>query len=176
MGIGTWPWLILLLNLFRKLFGCLSKMRNHYIPMEMNSRVIVTQTVKIWKKVYLYREILIVTKPSTHVASCPNWEQGSSNIALLESWNKWTLFLFLRQRAWRWRRKPRLLSGVGGVGWSTPKLLFTLPSSSSFILFHPLSFPPLYPTLSADAQRTKIRYWLVEGEAGPENCLHLNYF
>lgn len=33
-------------------------MRNHYISVEINSRVIVTQTAKIWKKAHLYQKIL----------------------------------------------------------------------------------------------------------------------
>ena len=156
-----WPWLIVLLNLYRKLFDCLSKMRNHCISMEMNSRVIVTQTVKIWKKDHLCQEILTWIKPFKHVASCPNPEQGSSHIALLESTPfKYTLFPILRQRAWvRWRRKPRLLLRWDGAGWSTPKLLSTQPPSSCSIPVLP-SFPP-FPSLffapyaANKSQRTK---------------------
>lgn len=57
MEIGTWPWLIVLVNLFGKRFGCLCKMRNHYIFMEVNSKVIATQKVKMWKETHVHQKI-----------------------------------------------------------------------------------------------------------------------
>lgn len=66
--------------------------------------------------------------------------------------------LFWGQKAWRWRRKPRLLEGWGTMGLSASKLLLSpLPALSCFILSHPLpfSFPLLlFPPYSANAQRT----------------------
>lgn len=139
-----WPWLIVLLNLYRKLFDCLSKMRNHCISMEMNSRVIVTQTVKIWKKDHLCQEILTWIKPFKHVASCPNPEQGSSHIALLESTPfKYTLFPILRQRAWV--RVEKKAKASFEVGWGRMKYTQTSVHPASFLLFHPC--PTLFPSL-----------------------------
>lgn len=151
METGTWPWLILLPNLFRKLFGCLSKMRNHYISIEVNSRVIVTQKVKMRKEAHLHQEILTRVKSSVCVVSHPDREQKRSNISFFECAPfKCILFPFLRPMDWRWRRKPRLLSGGDGVGQSTSKR----PSAHSafFLLFHPFSCPfcpcsfTLFPT------------------------------
>ena len=136
MEIGTRPQLILSLNLFRKLFGYLYKMRNHCISMEVNTRVIVTQKVKMQKKAHLHQEILIRIKPSVPVISCSDGEQKHSNIALLEcAPSKCILFPFLRPRAWRCRRKPRVLSG--GTEWDKvhPDIfcpLGLLPPVSSF--------------------------------------------
>lgn len=140
MEIGTWPWLILLLNLFRKLFGCLSKMRNHSISTEANSRVIVTQRVKMLKEAHLHQEILTSIKPPVQVDSRSNQQQKCSNIAVLESAPfQCILFPFLRPRGRRWRRKPRLL--LGGMRWDKvhPNVLCPL----FFLLFHP--FPTPFP-------------------------------
>lgn len=169
MDTGTWPRLIRLLNLFRKLFGCLSKMRNHYISMEVNSRVIVTQKVKMRKEAHLHQEILTRVKSSVRVVSRPDREQKRSNISFLECAPfKCILFPFLRPMDWRWRRKPRLLSG--GMEWDKvlPNVpLPTLPSSSCFILSPALSVP--VPLLFSPHSKQMLRgpterYWLVKGK------------